>query len=93
MKEAKMGFFFDKTDSLYFVENHTRMDDKGSCLQPCYFFKTIAFKIIDQGMTIQTIRLHFFKLLGNLSKQPEKLTLNYQAIMWNKTNSMRFSSA
>lgn len=93
IKEAKTGFFFDKTDSPRFVENHTRMMISVLAYNLVNFLKTIAFKKIDQGMTIQTIRLHFLKIAGKLVQTARKYTLSYQSIMCNKTNSMQFSGA
>lgn len=75
IKEAKTGFFFDKTDSPRFVENHTRMMISVLAYNLVNFLKTIAFKKIDQGMTIQTIRLHFLKIAGKLVQTARKIYL------------------
>ncbi len=68
-------FFFDKTDSPRFVENHTRMVISVLAYNLVNFLKTIAFKKIDQGMTIQTIRLHFLKIAGKLVQTARKIYL------------------
>ncbi|OJG56532.1 Spn1 transposase [Enterococcus italicus DSM 15952] len=75
IKEAKTVFFFDKTDSPRFVENHTRMMISVLAYNLVNFLKKIAFKKIDQGMTIQTIRLHFLKIAGKLVQTARKIYL------------------
>jgi len=66
IKEAKTGFFFDKTDSPTFIENHVRMLVSMLAYNLVNFLKTISFDESDKGLTIHTIRLRFLKIAGKL---------------------------
>ncbi|WP_034300444.1 IS1380 family transposase, partial [Alkalibacterium sp. AK22] len=52
IKEAKDGFYFDKTDSPRFLENHVRMMISLLAYNLINCLKTIGFEKINQGMTI-----------------------------------------
>ncbi|WP_102336195.1 IS1380 family transposase [Salimicrobium jeotgali] len=66
IKEAKSGFYFDKTDSPRFLENHVRMMISVLAYNLINFLKTIAFEKVNQGMTIHSIRLRLLKVAGKL---------------------------
>ncbi|MFL2099113.1 transposase, partial [Marinilactibacillus psychrotolerans] len=66
IKEAKSGFYFDKTDSPRFLENHVRMMMSVLAYNLVNFLKTIAFEKLNQGMTIHSIRLRLLKVAGKL---------------------------
>lgn len=75
IKEAKNGFFFDKTDSPTFIENYARMMLSVIAYNLINCLKNIAFDSKQTGMTIQTIRLKFFKVAGKLVKTARKIHL------------------
>lgn len=75
IKEAKNGFFFDKTDSPTFIENYARMMISVIAYNLVNCLKNIAFDSKQTGMTIQTIRLKFFKVAGKLVKTARKIHL------------------
>ena len=66
IKEAKGGFYFDKTDSPRFLENHVRMMISLLAYNLINCLKTIGFDKKNQGMTIHSIRLTFLKVAGKL---------------------------
>ncbi|EFG48743.1 transposase, partial [Aerococcus viridans] len=57
IKEAKGGFYFDKTDSPRFLENYVRMMISLLAYNLINCLKTIGFDKKNQGMTIHSIRL------------------------------------
>ena len=75
IKEAKNGFFFDKTDSPTFIENYVRMMMSVIAYNLLQCLKYIAFDTQQTGMTIQTIRLKFFKVAGKLVRTARKIHL------------------
>lgn len=76
IKEAKNGFFFDKTDSpTFIIENYARMMISVIAYNLINCLKNIAFDSKQTGMTIQTIRLKFFKVAGKLVKTARKIHL------------------
>ncbi len=75
IKEVKNGFFFDKTDSPTFIENYARMMISVIAYHLVNCLKNIAFDSKQTGMTIQTIRLKFFKIAGKLVKTARKIHL------------------
>ncbi|MFL2079531.1 transposase, partial [Marinilactibacillus psychrotolerans] len=66
IKEAKAGFYFDKTDSPRFLENHVRMLMSLLAYNLINFLKTIGFDERDKGLTVQSIRLKLLKVAGKL---------------------------
>ncbi|MFZ2379979.1 MAG: transposase, partial [Trichococcus flocculiformis] len=66
IKEAKGGFYFDKTDSPRFLENYVRMMISLLAYNLINCLKTIGFDKKNQGMTIHSIRLTFLKVAGKL---------------------------
>ncbi|HBI3838976.1 TPA: IS1380-like element IS1678 family transposase, partial [Enterococcus faecium] len=66
IKEAKAGFYFDKTDSPRFLENHVRMMLSLIAYNLVNFLRTIGFEEVQKGMTIHSIRLKFLKVAGKL---------------------------
>lgn len=76
IKEAKNDFFFDKTDSPTFIENYVRMMMSVIAYNLLQCLKYIAFDTQQTGMTIQTIRLKFFKVAGKLVRTARKIHLN-----------------
>ena len=75
IKEAKNGFFFDKTDSPTFIENYVRMMRSVIAYNLLQCLKYIAFDTQQTGMTIQMIRLKFFKVAGKLVRTARKIHL------------------
>lgn len=66
IKEAKAGFYFDKTDSPRFLENQVRMMISVLAYNLVNFLKTIGFEKVNQSMTIHSIRLRLLKVAGKL---------------------------
>ena len=66
IKEAKNGFFFDKTDSSHFLENAVRMTVSLFSYNITNFMRTLVFSEKAKGLQIQTIRLRLFKIEGKL---------------------------
>ncbi len=75
IKEAKNGFYFDKTDSPTFIENYARMMMSVIAYNLVNCLKNIAFDSKQTGMAIQTIRLKFFKVARKLVKTARKIHL------------------
>ena len=89
IKEAKGGFYFDKTDSPRFLENHVRM--MISVLHTTsLIFKSIGFDKVNQGMTIHSIRLILLKVAGKLVQTGDRSISNCQVIMCIKLNFISF---
>lgn len=66
IKEAKNSFYFDKTDSPRFIENHARMMISVLAYNIVNFLRTSCFDEKWQGLQINTIRLRLFKVAGKL---------------------------
>ena len=75
IKEAKNGFFFDKTDSPTFIENYARMMISVITYNSVNCLKNIVFDSKQTGLTIQTIRLKLFKVAGKLVKTARNIHL------------------
>lgn len=75
IKEAKAGFYFDKTDSPRFLENQVRMMISVLAYNLVNFLKTIGFEKVNQGMTIHSIRLTLLKVAGKLVQTGRKVYL------------------
>ncbi|WP_225743258.1 IS1380 family transposase [Marinilactibacillus sp. Marseille-P9653] len=75
IKEAKAGFYFDKTDSPRFLENQVRMMMSVLAYNLVNFLKTIGFDKVNQGMTIHSIRLNLLKVAGKLVQTGRKVYL------------------
>ncbi|SFK63011.1 Transposase DDE domain group 1, partial [Marinilactibacillus piezotolerans] len=75
IKEAKSGFYFDKTDSPLFLENHVRMMISVLAYNLVNFLKTIGFEQVNRGMTIHSIRLTLLKVAGKLVKTGRQVYL------------------
>lgn len=75
IKEAKLGFYFDKTDSPRFLENHVRMMISVLVYNLVNFLKTIGFEQVNRGMTIHSIRLTLLKVAGKLVKTGRQVYL------------------
>ena len=75
IKEAKLGFYFDKTDSPRFLENHVRMMISVLAYNLVNFLKTIGFEQVNRGMTIHSIRLTLLKVAGKLVKTGRQVYL------------------
>lgn len=67
IKEAKNSFFFDKTDSPEFTENHARMMVSVFAYNLFNFLKTCCFDKKWRGLQVNTIRLRLFKIAGKFS--------------------------
>ena len=66
IKEAKNSFYFDKTDSPRFIENHARMLISVLAYNVINFMRTICFEKSWKTLQIDTIRLRLFKVAGKL---------------------------
>ncbi|EOF80461.1 hypothetical protein SGC_01205, partial [Enterococcus faecium EnGen0136] len=75
IKEAKAGFYFDKTDSPRFLENHVRMMLSLTAYNLVNFLRTIGFEEVQKGMTIHSIRLKFLKVAGKLVQTGRRVYL------------------
>lgn len=75
IKEAKAGFYFDKTDSPRFLENHVRMLMSLLAYNLINFLKTIGFDERDKGLTVQSIRLRLLKVAGKIVQTGRKVYL------------------
>lgn len=75
IKEAKHGFFFDKTDSSGFTQNHIRMMVSVLAYNLVNFLKTICFEDEWKGYTVNTIRLKLLKVAGKLVRTGRRVYL------------------
>lgn len=66
IKEVKNSFYFDKTDSPRFIENHARMLISVLAYNVINFMRTICFEKSWKTLQINTIRLRLFKVAGKL---------------------------
>lgn len=75
IKEAKNSFYFDKTDSPRFIENHARMMISVIAYNIINFLRTTCFDKNWKGLQINTIRLRLFKIAGKLVKTARQMYL------------------
>ena len=75
IKEAKNSFYFDKTDSPRFIENHARMMISVMAYNLINFMRTICFERSWAGLRINTIRLRLFKVAGKLVNTARRVYL------------------
>ena len=75
IKEAKNGFYFDKTDSPSFLENHARMMVSLLAYNIVNFMRTLCFTSGAASMQVDTIRLRLFKVAGKLVRTGRRLLL------------------
>ena len=75
IKEAKNGFFFDKTDSSHFSKNAVRMMVSLLSYNITNFMRTLVFSEKAKGLQIQTIRLRLFKIAGKLIHTGRRMML------------------
>lgn len=75
IKEAKNGFYFDKTDSPSFLENHARMMVSLLAYNIVNFMRTLCFTQGSANMQVDTIRLKLFKVAGKLIRTGRRLLL------------------
>lgn len=75
IKEAKNGFYFDKTDSSTFLENHARMMVSLLAYNLVNFMKTICLPVKEAAFQVDTLRLRLFKVAGKLVRSGRKLFL------------------
>ncbi|SIN87933.1 Transposase DDE domain group 1 [Carnobacterium alterfunditum] len=93
IKEAKNGFYFDKTDSPRFLENHARMMVSVLAYNMVNFMRTLCFTKETKGFQVSTIRLFLFKVAGKLVHSGRKTSLKlssshvyqklFRKILWN----------
>lgn len=93
IKEAKNGFYFDKTDSPRFLENHARMMVSVLAYNIVNFMRTLCFTKETKGFQVSTIRLFLFKVAGKLVHSGRKTFLKlssshvyqelFHKILWN----------
>ena len=75
IKEAKNGFYFDKTDSPSFLENHARMMVSLLAYNIVNFMRTLCFTSGAASMQVDTIRLRLFKVASKLVRTGRRLLL------------------
>src|SRR5699024_12790476 len=75
IKEAKNSFFFDKTDSLEFTENHARMMVSVLAYNLFNFVKTCCFDKYWRELQVNTIRLRLFKVADKLVRTERRMYL------------------
>ena len=75
IKEAKNGFFLDKTDSSHFLENAVRMRVSLLSYNITNFMRTLAFTKKAKGLQIQTIPFRLFKIAGKLIHTGRRMML------------------
>lgn len=75
IKEIKAGFYFDKTDSSRFSDNHARMMLSVLAYNLVSFMKRLALPERHRGLQINTIRLWLFKIAGKLVHSGRKIQL------------------
>ena len=93
IKEAKNGFYFDKTASPHFLENHARMMVSLLAYNIVNFMRTLCFTKKTKGFQVSTIRLFLFKVAGKLVHSGRKTFLKlssyhvyqelFYKILWN----------
>jgi hypothetical protein len=75
IKEAKNGFFFDKTDSPTFLENAGRMMISLLAYNLVNFMKTSCLPKKEATFQVDTLRFRLFKLAGKLVHSSRKIFL------------------
>lgn len=75
IKEAKNGFFFDKTDSSSFLENQARMMVSLLAYNLVQFLKTLCLPAKEAAFQVDTLRLRLFKVAGKLVHSGRRLFL------------------
>lgn len=75
IKEAKNGFYFDKTDSSSFLANHARMMVSLLAYNLVNFMKTLCLPAKEASFQVDTLRLRLFKVAGKLVKSSRRLFL------------------
>jgi hypothetical protein len=75
IKEAKNSFYFDKTDSPNFIENHAHMMISVLAYNIVNFLRTSCFSQEWRSLQVDTIRLRLFKVAGKLVSTARKLYL------------------
>lgn len=75
IKEAKNSFYFDKTDSPRFIENHARMMISVLAYNIVNFLKTCCFDKKWKGLQMNTIRLRLLKIAGKLVSTARQMYL------------------
>lgn len=75
IKEAKNGFYFDKTDNPSILENHARMMVSLLAYHLVNFMKTICLLPIEAVFQVDTLRLRLFKVAGKLIQSGRRMFL------------------
>ena len=75
IKEAKNSFYFDKTDSPSFLENHALMMVSLLAYNIVNFMRTLCFTSGSASMQVDTIRLRLLKVAGKLVRTGRRLLL------------------
>lgn len=73
-KEAKTGFYFDKTDSSSFIANHARMILSLLAYNLVSFLKQLL-PAAQAGLSVGTLRLWLFKIAGKIVHSGRKIQL------------------
>lgn len=85
IKEAKHGFFFDKTDSSSFQANHFRMLLSSVAYNIIQLMKHLVFPETER---ISTIRFRFFRVAAKIVSHARKIQIQlsssnvFQEIFW-----------
>lgn len=74
LKEAKTGFYFDKTDSSSFIANHARMILSLLAYNLVSFLKQLL-PAAQAGLSVGTLRLWLFKIAGKVVHSGRKIQL------------------
>lgn len=85
IKEAKAGFYFDKTNSSHFVENETRMILSVLADNLISFMKQLALPKQHANIQIWTLRLWLFKVTSKLIHSSRQLRLKLSSYQVHQT--------
>lgn len=75
IKEAKTGFFFDKTDSSTFNANAARMMVSVLAYNIVNFLKQLALTKHDSGLCVSTLRIRLFKVAARVVHTGRRIQL------------------
>ena len=88
IKEAKHGFFFDKTDSSSFQANHFRMLLSSAAYNIIQLMKHLVLPETERSLTVSTIRFRFFRVAAKFVSHARKIQIQlssshvFQEIFW-----------
>lgn len=73
IKEVKLGFSFDKTDSSTFLANQARMMMSCIAYNIIHLMKELTFPEQEKKSTVSTIRFKVFHIAGRLARHARKI--------------------